>query len=97
MSTLTSSSTLAQIKAAYVDNASYAEDNSPAKARAFITACRILLLKLPRSAEGPGGGERVELEPRIIQDEANRAHRWLALNSGTGAGVVHRDMSFLRA
>ena len=34
MSTLSSTSTLAQIEAAYADNASYAEDNSPAKARA---------------------------------------------------------------
>ena len=47
MSTLTSASTLAQVKAAYADNASYVEDNSVAKCRAFITACTILLLNLP--------------------------------------------------
>ena len=36
MSTLNSSSTLVQLGAAYADNASHAEDNSVAKARAFV-------------------------------------------------------------
>ena len=50
MSALTSASTLTDVQNAYVDNASYAEDASIAKAKAFVTACRILLLKLPAEA-----------------------------------------------
>ena len=42
MSTLDSTSTLGQVESAYADNASYAEDNSVDKARAFVTACRLL-------------------------------------------------------
>ena len=65
MSTLTSSSTIAQIEAAYTDNASYVEDNSVAKCRAFITACTILLLKLP--AESGTREGQMRLNPDLIQ------------------------------
>lgn len=50
MPSLTSASTLAQVEASYDDNASYAEDASVAKAKAFVTACRILLRRLPAEA-----------------------------------------------
>lgn len=46
MSTLTSASTLAQIEAAYDDNASWFEDKSVAKAKAFVTATRMLLRRI---------------------------------------------------
>jgi hypothetical protein len=70
MSTLSSSSTLAQIEAAYADNCSYSEDNSVAKCRAFVTACR-LLLKYPRRTATP----QAELETAIdlIQKEKKAA------------------------
>lgn len=84
MSTLSSSSTLTAIKNAYIDNASYAEDASTAKAKAFITACRILLLKLPKRA-AHGRGNEVELDPRLIHDEMKAAQRWLA---GQSAGAI---------
>jgi len=78
MSTLNSASTLADIKASYADNASYAEDGSPAKARAFITACRLLLLKLPkRASKGGGQGEEIELESRLFAEEIAEAKRYL--------------------
>ena len=88
MSTLTSASTLAQVQAAYADNASYVEDNSVAKCRAFITACTILLLKLPaeqgtREAQlrlnvrpGPeadGAGPDVAGEPRHRRERLDAA------------------------
>src|SRR5262245_57513999 len=72
MSTLSSSSTLEQVKAAYIDNASYAEDNSAAKARTFVTACRILLLKLPKRA-AHGRGNEIELDTSLIFEEMRRA------------------------
>ena len=43
MATLNASSTDAEVWAAYDENASYQEDDSTAKALAFITAGRILL------------------------------------------------------
>jgi hypothetical protein len=80
MSTLSSASTLDQVRNSYADNASYAEDESQAKARAFITACRILLLKLPKRA-AHGRGNEVELDPRLIAEEMRRAQAWLASSS----------------
>ena len=79
MSTLTSASTLTQIKAAYMDNASYSEDNSLTKGKAFVTACRFLLLKLPTRASH--AGEEIQLDPRMIQDEMKIALRWIGSNA----------------
>ena len=54
MSALSSSSTLVQVENAYDDNASYAEDESVAKCRAFLTACRILLRRMPAQTGAAG-------------------------------------------
>jgi hypothetical protein len=68
MGTLTAASTLAQVEASYDNNASYAEDNSPTKAKAFVTACRFLLRRLP--AEGDAGEPPVARgEPETMQAE----------------------------
>ncbi len=76
MSTLNSSSTLAEIEAAYADNASYCEDASVSKARAFITACRLLLLNLPAKAAF-GKAESVEIETRLLAEQITEAKQWL--------------------
>lgn len=99
MSTLSSSSTLAEVNAAYDDNASYAEDNSPAKARAFITACRILLRRMTSVVEH--AGQKVERDPAQIQEQLEEARQWLASHDTTsassGAGAVrHYDFQDLR-
>jgi len=99
MSTLSSSSTLTEIQAAYMDNASYAEDASTAKARAFVTACRLLLLKLPkRSVSGGRGGTEIEIDPRVIQQELTAANQWLAHSrtSQTGGGITYADFDDYR-
>jgi len=79
MSSLTSASTLADIKAAYADNASYLEDGSAVKARLFITACRLLLLALPKRAMKGGrtSGEEIELDPSLLAGQINEAKRFL--------------------
>lgn len=91
MSTLTSSSTDAQVFAAYDDAASYAEDDDPAKAKLFVTAVRILLRRLPTfSAHGTA---RTQLSTELLQKQLERAEEWLASNdtetvSAGGAGVA---------
>lgn len=75
MSTLTSASTLEAVQAAYDDNASYAEDNSPAKARLFITACRILIRREPRWIKH---GNRHEIQLNVLRDELREAQAWLS-------------------
>ena len=81
MATLSSTDTLAQVQAAYADSASYVEDNSVAKCRAFITACTILLLKLP--AEQGTREAQLRLNPDLVQKQMERAQTWLE-NHDTG-------------
>lgn len=75
MSTLTSSSTIAEIEAAYVDNASYVEDKDVAKCRAFITAARILLIKLPVSQAKAGASLTYSIDS--VRDALKEAQKWL--------------------
>ena len=72
------------MQASYVDNASYAEDGSVAKAKAFVTACRILLLKLP--AEAGTRESHVRLNPAEISREKHDAEAWVQANDATGGG-----------
>lgn len=96
MSTLDSSSTLAEIKAAYADNASYAEDNDSAKAAGFITACRLLLLKIPAAIAS--GQEKTEFDPTVLQAELKDATQWWQQDQLTvnGHGIVHTSFERFR-
>ena len=75
MSSLSSQSTYVQIRAAYQDNASYLEDSSAVKARAFITACRLLIRHLP--AKMVKGGDELDLDTRLLADQIADAQRFL--------------------
>lgn len=96
MSSLDSTSTLAEIRAAYLDNGSYYEDADRTKARAFVTACRLLLLKLPKRSEL--SDSELELEPRIIQEEMQAAQQWLASHPDelVGGGLVFASFESFR-
>jgi len=43
MATIDSTSTVAEITAAYLDNCGYYEDGSPTMAKVFVTACEAML------------------------------------------------------
>lgn len=96
MSSLSSASTRAEVLAAYADNASYEEDASVSKCKAFITACRLLLSPkylVSRAQHGGNAGELVEVQQDLIRDEMTQARKWLAANdtsstTGTGGGGV---------
>lgn len=96
MSTLSSASTLDQIKASYLDNGSYLEDSDVTKCKAFITACRLLLLKLPQSARK--GDSELTLSISSIQSELKFAKQWLATANAAaaGGGIRYADFSNLR-
>lgn len=74
---------MAEVKAAYFDNASYEEDASATKARAFITACRFLLIMLPKRAMHANRNE-IELEPAQLRNQLLEAKAWLAGQAGAG-------------
>lgn len=71
---LSSTSTSAEVWAAYDDAASYEEEGSRTKALAFITACRIILRRRPAST---GRGEQ-NVSFESIRQEMDSARSWLA-------------------
>lgn len=96
MSTLDSQSTLQQIQAAYADNASYEEDGSVTKAKAFVTAVRLLLQRIPKRSSMEQS--EVEHDPRMLQDELIAARRFIATTSAAGGStrVLHPSFVSLR-
>lgn len=99
MSTLSSSSTIAQIKASYDDNASYEEDASVSKAKAFITACRLLIRQTPTELAKASG--RVQIDVKLIQEEMNEARDFVSSydtsdSSGADTRVRHADFRNFR-
>lgn len=95
MASVTSASTDAQVWAAYDDNASFEEDDSPTKAAAFVTACRVLLRRRPTQISADGLS--TAFDAQAIRDELARATRFLAANrDGAGGKVKHLSFSGLR-
>lgn len=88
MATIDSNSTAAEIRAAYLDNCGYAEDGSVAKAKAFITACRALLLVLDKLRASEGN--QVQHNPELIRQEMAEAQAWLANHSEAAADAGPR-------
>lgn len=89
MSTLAYSSSDADVWQAYDDNASFEEDASPAKAAAFVTACRVLLRRRPNSISVDG--QSATFDPAVIRAEMERAIAW---NASRVAGNAVRHLSF---
>jgi len=87
MAAVDSSSTNAQVFAAYDDNASYEEDGSVTKAKAFMTAIRIILRRRPQMTLK----EQMQISFETLQKELQHAREWLAANPGTSG---RRDTRF---
>lgn len=81
---LSSSSTDAEVWAAYDDNASYDTDNSLSKCSAFITACRILLRRTPQQAIH--GNRSVSSDLARIANELQQAQQWQTAAQLSAAG-----------
>ena len=78
--------TLAEIRSAYLTNASYEEDASVAEARAFVTACRRLLVVLP-SHSGNAAGDGRDMSITEISRAMKDAARWRGVNDSARAGA----------
>lgn len=99
MATLTSSSTAGEIEAAYLDNASYEEDGSVAKARAFITACRFKIHLLADSAASPQG-HQASIRTEKYQREIEAAQSFIRASADVtegGSGAVYLGVEDYRA
>jgi hypothetical protein len=97
---LTSTSTLAEIQAAYDDNSAYDVNGSVSQAKLFVQACRMLMRRMPKMASQDRGS--VQLSPELIQQEMQVASAFLASTPDTtssnitGGGVRHFDLGNLR-
>jgi len=94
MPALTSSSTLADAQAAFIDNSMY--DVGSGDVTLFIQACRFLLLMMPKLA-AHGGGAQLQLNPEMIAKELKNAQQWNASDSASSTGCIYPDFSNARA
>lgn len=81
-STLSSSSTYDEVKAAYRDNASYREDSSRTKALAFNTACIFLADLKPMISARDGQ----TMTRESLLEQQRKVEAWLAANPGSSGG-----------
>ena len=92
MSTLTSASTDAEVEAAYDDASSWYEDQSVAKARAFVTAGTILLRRI--ATEMREGGNSIRFELAHVKAAVAEAKDFVEANAGgTGKRVTRVDFT----
>jgi hypothetical protein len=63
---------------AYLDNAGYAENNSVTQAKAFVTACRKLLMLQPKATHSREGG--LETSPEEINAQMTMAIQFISAN-----------------
>ena len=82
MSTISSASTDTQVRAAIDDNASYEEDESLSKCRAYITAVRIWVRRLSEKKKTADAGTDIEVEISALSKELENARTWLVENGG---------------
>lgn len=89
--------TLATVREAYIENASYESEASVEKARLFLTAARRLLVMLPASAVGRDRTQ-ADFEMSTIREEIKACQAWLAANpssttQASDPSVLHHDFS----
>ena len=84
VSTLSSSSTDAQVLAAYDDAASWFEDSDVTKAKSLVTAGGILLRRRPKRVSL--GGEEIELDLEGIRQDVRLARKFVNARTTAAAG-----------
>ena len=97
---LSSTSTDAEVRAAYEDNADYDVEASPTKAKLFIQACRIRLSRM--QDEVAHGDVRVRESYEKFANQLKSAVTWWQSNDTTAtaatqrASVRHPDLRDIR-
>ena len=96
---LSSSSTYADAHAQYRDNLNYDVEESLAKSKLFVEACRWLIdpAVTPKRTTGIDDGAELEIDTTVLKDQLNTALEWYQDNKDDGFGsVVHPDFEGLR-
>ena len=82
MAAVSSSSTDAEVRAALDDSASYEEDGSIAKCRAYVTALRIWIRRLSERKSTADADTRREIDLSTLSKEMENARAWMSENGG---------------
>jgi hypothetical protein len=97
MAILDSTSTNAEVRAAYFDNCGYFEDSDTAMARRFVTAC--IAMQSRGITSIAHGDERIDLSPKDLRELQKRAEQFaasrLSVDDG-GSGTTHVDLREFR-
>jgi hypothetical protein len=97
MATLDSTSTDAEVLAAYMDNCGYREDDSSSMASAFITACTAMMARgVSRFQHGDEGMQFSLEDLRALMSDAKDFVRQKGGVTSGGGGVIHLDTSRMR-
>ena len=97
MGSLSSASTDAQVQAQYDNNASYADDNSLAKAKLFREAVCIMIGRWP--ATMTKGQNHLTMPIRQLQQQLEEVTKWINardLNSRVGPDRIYSDFRSMR-
>ena len=86
---LGSTSTLAEIQAAYDDNCGYDLSNDLTMCKNYILACRLLLRIL--TDEASSGESRVRQDRVLLQSELKKAESWRAVNDPDARTAIARS------
>ena len=97
MATLDSTSTDAEITAAYMDNCGYREDDSATMAAAFVTACTAMMVRgISRFQHGEEGMHFSLEDLRALIKDAQAFVREKGGVSAGGAGALHANLQNFR-
>lgn len=101
MGTINANTTIAEARAAYLANCSYAEDGSLSMARAFESAILALQMLQPKkSTSGGGTGESVEFDQATMSLRLSEVRTFIAAMAPPedgGAGVVYASLENFRS
>ena len=89
-STLSSSSTDTQVRAALDDNASFEEDASTTKAQAYLTALLIWRRRLSESASASDSNQSIVRDLKWVGDEYKRTKDWLEENGVSSVSTANQ-------
>jgi hypothetical protein len=86
MASVTSQSSRGDVLNAMVDNASYDEDNSLPKAKAFVTACKVWLVRWAFDKSRQAHSE-ISMPTDLVQKQLEAAQAWVASQPAAAAAT----------
>ena len=87
--------TLEAVLDEYRDTAAYEELGDVAMARRHVTACRRLIVEMPRRARG-GGDQELEFDLGALREQLRQARAFVRARATSQPRVIHVDFTGFR-